>query len=218
MAQPLPQATLWAAPHIPFLPWGAGAADLGRYVALLLKWNRTLNLSGAKAPLPLLRDLIQDSFFLASLMQRLELPADARIWDLGAGAGLPGIPLRIFFRRGHYTWVERNQKRAIFLQTALAQLPDVPMGGYVGDVETFLQDQPEGAHVILSRAFRPWPQLLPLCLPSLSAEGRLILMTNDPPPAALPAPWKLTDAVSYTLLADKQRWLWVCCPSRPAAR
>lgn len=210
-AQAIASPELWASPKVPFLPFGQGAVDLARYLELVLAWNRKLNLSACKEAIPLLRDLVQDSFFLAGFLDELALlkrwpETGQRIWDLGAGAGLPGIPLRIFWPQGHYTWIERRQKRALFLQNVCAQLKLAACSGFCGDASAFFAGSPQKAHCILSRAFMPWQQLLDFCADQLEPNGSIIIMANHAPPS-LPSGWTL-DAAKLCPLPDKTHWLW----------
>lgn len=202
---------LWASAEIPFLPCGEGARELASYIETLLAWNRKLNLSGCAEALPLLRDLIQDSFFLASFLDELVLvkqwPVEAlEILDLGAGAGLPGIPLRIFWPYGHYTWVERRQKRALFLQNICARLRLPRCSGFPGDAAAFFAATNQKAHCIISRAFMPWQKLPDFCAAQLAPTGSLIIMASHPPPAP-PAGWQL-DASRHCPLPARDHWLW----------
>lgn len=208
---------LWAASSIPFLPYGVGAEKLALYVDLLLKWNVKLNLSAYQEPVSLLRDLIQDSFFLASFLDSLVLhhlcPGDKlKIWDLGAGAGLPGIPLRIFWPHGAYTWIERRQKRALFLQTACAHLELPNCDGFMGDAKSFFAASSVKPDFIISRAFMPWQKLLNFCSDQLLKGSHIIVMSNESPPEIAPQGWRLV-ATQNCQLPRKNHWLWALSPS-----
>lgn len=200
---------LWAAPELPFLPLKSAAHDLAAYMNLLLKWNCQLNLSGCDNALSLMRDLIQDSFFLLKFMQTLPLAPNLQIWDLGAGAGLPGIPLRILSSFGNYTWIEASQKRAIFLQTVQANLHLKNVSGHAGRVEDFFR-QAGKADLIISRAFRPWREILDLCRPKLASGAQIVIMANSSPPD-MPPGWRLTSSFPYQL-PHKKRWFWAISP------
>jgi 16S rRNA m(7)G-527 methyltransferase (EC 2.1.1.-) len=91
------------------------------YLGLLVKWNSRMNLVGPATWTEILEILIQDSWHLADLLQTLT-PQPGQTLDLGAGAGLPGIPLRVFWQSGDYYLVEPRQKRAIFMEQAAAHM------------------------------------------------------------------------------------------------
>jgi len=63
-----------------------------KYLALLVKWQRTQRLIGSSDP-----DWIVDHILLDSLLFTRVVPETTRsILDVGSGAGVPGVPLRFF--------------------------------------------------------------------------------------------------------------------------
>jgi len=190
-----PKNTQFAGPARGPEPWQVAneAAALGRvldenqagklagYLRLLLEWNRRMNLVGARDWRDALARLVADSWHLADLLASLPLPAEPRSLDLGAGAGLPGIPLRIFWTPGQYRLVEIREKRAVFLRVAVARL---------GLPQTFaLRAKAEElgldvlpANLVLGRAFKPWPEYLALVRPMLAPGGFAVVFSNEPPP------------------------------------
>ncbi len=182
------------------------AEALYRYLQLLLKWNRRTNLVGTNDWQIIISDLVADSWHLADFVQTLSLPTHPRCVDLGAGAGLPGIPLRLFWTIGEYHLVEIRQKRTAFLLQAVAA---------VGLSQTLVRPQPaEQAlsalapiDLCLSRAFMPWLRLVDLVRPWLATNGLLVIMANESVPATLPDPWRLAGSHVYTA-AGKTRYFW----------
>lgn len=73
---------------------------LGVYLEMLCQWNKAMNLVGPHSWQDMLTRLVADSFHLASFLDSLSVPAAPLTWDLGAGAGLPGIPLRMLWTKG----------------------------------------------------------------------------------------------------------------------
>ena len=94
---------------------------LSVYLGLLVKWNSRMNLVGPSTWPDILETLIQDSWHLSDLLQAVE-PQPGQTLVLGAGAGLPGIPLRVFWQAGEYYLVEPRQKRALFMEQAVAHM------------------------------------------------------------------------------------------------
>lgn len=200
---------LWASRDLPFMPFSDSAGDLALYMEQLLAWNRKFNLAAIRNEHELLRDLIQDSFYLAQLIEEIcsrKGWKDPEIADLGAGAGLPGIPLRLLWQRGNYTMVEARQKRALFLANMLARLnlPDTQV--FEGRAEDYLDRCDIWPQLILSRAFMPWEQLLTFCGKRLSADAEIIIMANEEPPVSFKE-WKLMAGREYDT-GEKKRWLW----------
>lgn len=196
------------------------ARDLAFYVQSLVAWNRKLNLTGFDSPWRILDELVVDSFYLAPFLADPDLPENARIWEPGAGGGLPGIPLRILLATGQYTMIETRRKRAIFLSTMLANLNLPNTGVYRGSVEDFFAAETREGHKadrILSRAFRPWPEMLALCAPLLAPHGRLVVMSSQRPPTP-PQGWNLSASACYPV-NNKTRWLWAfTLASQPNAK
>ncbi|MDR3320276.1 MAG: 16S rRNA (guanine(527)-N(7))-methyltransferase RsmG [Desulfovibrio sp.] len=190
---------------------------LAAYLELLARWNVAFNLVGPDDWRNIFTSLVTDSIYLADFLRCLPLPDNPQMWDLGAGAGLPGIPLRLVWTQGEYYMVERREKRAIFLSTVLAHLSLKNTHVFRGSAESFFESRktPHGrTDGIVSRAFLPWRDLLDLAQPHLNSRGTLIIFASEDPPEELPAPWTLTDACTYYVVADKKRCFWALSPSR----
>lgn len=156
------------------------AEQLAGYVNLLMQWNKVMNLVGVRHWRDALEELIIDSLYLARFLQDTVLPDLSReleIWDLGAGAGLPGIPLRIVWDKGNYWLVESRDKRTIFLSTVLARFPLAHTQVFRGRAEQFMQNKK--ADLIVSRAFMPWKELLAFVLEHLNPGGRIVFLTHE---------------------------------------
>lgn len=202
-----PGALQEAAGALGFSPAREELENLAAYLRLLEKWNRVMNLVGPKTWRDIFDTLIVDSLHLAGLIRSLPLPAAPLCRDLGAGAGLPGIPLRMFWREGSYTLVEAREKRALFLKTALASciLPGVSV--FQGRAEVFMAANPP-AHLTVSRAFMPWRQVLELIAPHTEPGGVCVFLTLAPLPAAPPEGWRAVYERTYRVRADTRRfWL-----------
>ncbi len=193
-------------------------APLAMYITLLMQWNRVMNLVGARHWQECLHNLMVDSFFLEKFLRTLPpVPKDAHIWDLGAGAGLPGIALRMLWQEGHYHLIESREKRAIFLSNVLAQCnamqsPLKQTTVYRGRAEDFFAEQKAqgiDAHMIVSRAFMPFAQLLEFVKDHLTIEGRVVFMTLEKAPDAILAElgWLVESESSYVIQGQK-RYFW----------
>ncbi|MDR2826001.1 MAG: class I SAM-dependent methyltransferase [Deltaproteobacteria bacterium] len=193
------------------------------YLELLLKWNKTMNLVGPGSWQKILVELLLDSFHLAIFLNSLGLPPQPECWDFGAGAGLPGLPLRMVWPQGNYTMVEAREKRALFLQNALATcgLASASNRVYRGRVENFLADNcmaDKKADLLLSRAFMPWPKLLELAEGKLAPQGLVVCLTLEESPQEVPAPWELIVSYCYSPFVQeaaplpivKKRYFWAC--------
>ena len=195
----------------------AALEPLAEYLEMLCQWNKAMNLVGPHTWQDILGRLAVDSFHLAAFLDKLDLPEAPLCWDLGAGAGLPGIPLRMVWTRGAYYMVEVREKRALFISSVLSRLQLPSTHVFRGPVEHFFQGQYYKADCILSRAFMPWRQLLELAEPRLHANGALVILALEPAPRDLPAPWRLVEQHSY-VAAGNGRWFWALAPSTEGER
>lgn len=86
------------------------------YIQLLSKWNRVYNLTAVTDQKRMLTHHLLDS---VSIMPALH---GRDIVDVGAGAGLPGIPLAILCQERHFVELESNAKKARFMQQVVVEL------------------------------------------------------------------------------------------------
>ena len=191
------------------------ASGLALYLTMLSQWNTSMNLTGMQTWQDMCRNLVMDSFHLANFLESLSLPEHPLSWDLGAGAGLPGVPLRLAWQRGQYYMIEVRAKRALFISSVLARLRPRETHVFRGSVQDFFPGQPHRANLILSRAFMPWSELCELCASHLEDDGILLIMANDTPPEGedLPDAWQLQASHSYEA-AGRTRWFWALTPRR----
>lgn len=87
---------------------------LNAYYSLLTHWNNRLHLVAPCSP-----EEFATRHVLESLLLLKHLPQDAKIADIGSGAGLPIIPCLIARPDLHATLIESSQKKSVFLREAL---------------------------------------------------------------------------------------------------
>lgn len=145
------------------------------YIMLLSVWNKKTNLVGKSLPYEIASDLCLDSIHLAFILEQYCSHIQHSI-DFGAGAGIPGIPLRCFYTSGRYTMVESRQKRISFIQQALQTIPLENTFCIKGRVEKVCTQFSIDA--IVSRAFMPPETLVPFASQFLEKGKYLILMLN----------------------------------------
>lgn len=148
---------------------GTQMTQLNAYIAELELWNPIYKLVGAQGDALITKHIV-DSLSAAPVMLKLlqSYGSDAKIADLGSGAGLPGIPLAIALKDYHFTLVERMERRVGFLRNALA------ICRLTGRVEVLDQDLKEVSQrfeLITFRAFRPLYDILDLVKPILADDG-----------------------------------------------
>ncbi len=146
------------------------ADQLAGYLALLRQMNRTMNLIGPLDEERALRELILDSLTAAQAMR-----PTGRILDIGAGAGLPGLPLKILCPECPITLIEPRQKRANFMRIAVNRLGlrDVTV------IDARLEAVPVDPHdYVISKAFQPPLQWLETARPWVAPAGHVVCMTR----------------------------------------
>src|SRR6266404_3596684 len=108
-----------------FAPYGSLSEDqlaqLERHYKLLVHWNQTINLTRIRKLEEVVRFHYCESLFLARALPLGPL----RIVDVGSGGGFPGIPVAIFRPDCTVDLVESHQRKAVFLQEAARELPNV---------------------------------------------------------------------------------------------
>lgn len=182
----------------------AALAALAGYLELLMKWNRVMNLVGTRTWQATFRTLVVDSLHLARFLRALPLPEAPETWDLGAGAGLPGVPLRAVWQAGTYHMVDAREKRTLFLSNVLARHPLPGTLVFRGRVEDFMPGRP-AAHCVVSRAFLPWPEVLALVGGHVAPGGHVVFLANDAPPDSLPDTWRVAARADYAVQAPPAR-------------
>lgn len=92
---------------------------LAAFAELVATWNTRTNLTGAKDPKALVDVLIADALILA---EPAFVPPNARVVDVGAGAGAPALPLALLRPDLDVTLVEPRRLRVAFMRTAVGEL------------------------------------------------------------------------------------------------
>jgi len=139
------------------------------YYRLLVKSNREFNLTSVTDERDAAFKHFYDSIFCEDL-----IPKDARVLDVGAGAGFPGIPLAIVRPDIRLTLMDSALKKANFMEkAALSAGLDVRV--ICARAEEAAKDGlRESFDVCVSRALAGMDMLLELCLPFVR-EGGLFL-------------------------------------------
>ncbi len=83
---------------------------LAHYAALLQRWNTVHNLTAIETPSQVLTHHLLDSLAIVPEVQRVAGGRSVRVLDVGAGGGLPGIPLAIAAPNLQVTLVDKVQK------------------------------------------------------------------------------------------------------------
>jgi len=126
-----------------------------RYLSLLTKWNRTINLTSLQ--LDPLSDGAIDRLLVEPIAASYSAGQVERIVDLGSGGGSPAIPFWTQVPGSNLTMVESRSRKCAFLREVVRQIR--PGAGTALDVrfEELLRANPElsgSADIVTIRAVR----------------------------------------------------------------
>lgn len=146
-------------------------------VALLEKWQRTINLV-APATLPTIW-----TRHVADSLQLVPLAGEGvRRWvDLGSGGGFPGLVVAAVLaeRDGvDVTLVESDTRKAAFLREA-ARIAELPATVLPARIEQIAPQIAAGVEVVSARALAPLPRLLELAHPFLAQGARGLFLKGQ---------------------------------------
>jgi 16S rRNA (guanine(527)-N(7))-methyltransferase RsmG len=82
------------------------------YLNLLGHWNRRINLTSSSLTQEQLLGHIFEGFWAATTF----LDGQEGLVDVGSGAGFPGMAMKLYFPSLELTLIEKNQKKAVFLE------------------------------------------------------------------------------------------------------
>ena len=157
------------------------APALWSYAELMLRWNQRVNLTAITDPAE-----VVDKHLLDSVAVLGEVPAGPRsVLDVGAGAGLPGIPWALLRDDLHVTLVDAVQKKVAFMKSAIATLR---LAGRVKALHQRAMGKGDGLgefDVVTSRAFTDIDRWVPLASQYLREGGVVLAMVGQPPEPGL---------------------------------
>ena len=165
--------------------------QLQRYLALVQKWNKVYNLTALRDPADMLTHHLFDSLSAIAPLQRLlaqmGVPlAQARLLDVGSGAGLPGVVMAVCCPTLAVACVDTVGKKAAFVQQVALELRLPNLRGVHARVESLT----EQFDVVSSRAFASLVDFTTWSRAALAPHGVWLAMKGKHPVdeiAALPA-------------------------------
>ena len=144
-----------------------------KYLALLLKWNKSFNLVSTLNINEILRRHFLDSLSINTYL------SGRNIIDVGSGAGFPGIPLAVFNPDKQFTLIDSNGKKTRFLFQARMTL-DLPLieikNCHIEHYQTERQ-----IDMVVSRAVSNLADLVVKLRHLVSKESRILVMKGIVP-------------------------------------
>src|ERR1700687_1950638 len=144
-------------------------AQVREYIRLLLKWNQSVSLTSVVDPVEILGRHFGESMFVSCL-----IPVEnCRLADLGAGAGFPGLALKIACPGLHIRLIESNKKKCVFLSEIVRslELKNVEILPIRFDETRVVSDF---AEIITARAICGFPSILRWSKAALARRGHVI--------------------------------------------
>jgi len=143
-----------------------------RYQQELLDWNTRVNLTSITDPEEVMIKHFLDSL---SLLMAFDAP-EARLLDIGAGAGFPGLPLKIVRPQWHIVLLEATGKKVKFLQHIIdtLQLKDIVAVNGRAEELAHRAEYRSSFDLVTARAVASLPALLEYAAPFCHIGGQMI--------------------------------------------
>lgn len=152
-------------------------AKLLKYKEMLVEWNQKINLTAIEEERDIIIKHFIDSFSILPFIK----VRNARIADIGTGAGFPGIPVKIAYKEMEVVLLDSLEKRVGFLNTVISELSLKKIKAVHGRAEDFgvKADFRENFDISVARAVAALPVLLEYCLPFVKPGGIFIVMKGS---------------------------------------
>lgn len=155
------------------------------YLELFLRWNQVHRMTALDSPLAIARELFIDSLLFLEVVPKNRPLA---VVDIGAGAGIPGLPMKLADPGLVLYLVESKRKRVSFLRAACRKLGLADVVVLEGRAERMVQQDAtlrESFDVAVSRSVARIGRLSSMALPFLKSGGAVVVsaspqVTADP--------------------------------------
>lgn len=146
------------------------------YARLLCDWNEKINLTAITDPQEICVKHFADSL---SVLAKVEIPQDAKLIDVGTGAGFPGLALKIARPDLRVTLLDSTKKKLMVLDD-ISQKLELDVELLHKRAEEAGQSRPyrEQFDIATARAVANLAVLSEYCLPFVKVGGRFLAMKS----------------------------------------
>lgn len=145
-----------------------------KYYDFLVSENQKYNLTAITS-----REDVFYKHFLDSVLPESEITKNARIIDIGSGAGFPAVPLKIVRPDLNFTLVDSLNKRVNFLNQLFSLLELSNIRAIHARAEDFIKGNRESYDFAVARAVAPLNALLEYMVPYLKIGGRCLIYKSQ---------------------------------------
>lgn len=164
---------------------GSEAGLFDKYLKLIAKWQKAQRLVGSVEPLWVVENLFLDSL----LFLRVIPPGVRNLLDVGSGAGLPGIPIKIVRPELALVLLESRRRRASFLRAAVRELGLEDARVVHARLETAGAELAGPFDALVMRCAGPAEEMLDRALPLLAPGGVAVVSGPPGPGGGGPGSW-----------------------------
>jgi len=147
-----------------------------RYLAHLMKWNKTINLTAIIDPKEIIIKHFVDS--LAALVAT-NFPQNGVVLDVGSGGGFPGIPLKIVRSDMRLVLIEPVQKKCSFLNSVIGLLKLQDVSTFNDTIEQYAKSPIRHAiDIVVVRALK-YQEIRKHIPALLTSKGKVVLYRTE---------------------------------------
>jgi 16S rRNA (guanine527-N7)-methyltransferase len=146
-----------------------------KYLKLLQKWQKSQRLVGSSDAAWIVEKLFLDSLLFLKVLPR----GMTSLADVGSGAGLPGLPIKIVKPELRVALIESRAKRASFLSAAVRELALDETQVIAGRAEDYARQQAHTFDVVVMRCAGDFEGLAGALAPLVRAGGTIV--ASGPP-------------------------------------
>lgn len=151
------------------------AEQLQKYLELLLRWNRRVNLTAVREPEHIVTRHFGESLFAGRELLRHQSGAALHLTDIGSGAGFPGLAIKIYSPDTSVSLIEAQGKKSTFLREVIRSL-------YLTDIDVITARAEElefSADVVTLRAVEQFRDVMPIAARMVRPGGSLGLLIGE---------------------------------------